>query len=431
MLNHKTGISLIPNEVTGILINIIYVVLSFLTGIILARTLGPEVFGRYSYLISWVALTVSFITAGLPILLVREISTYKQNNEQQLIRGIIYSSLLFVVFFFLLMVIGILIINSFDEFDPGIIFPLLAAVFFLPCIAIYEAATRGLGHVILGQFSSKVISPSLSVIFISLLALYSYYGSITVSNVLYVFSSVAFFAAIVAFLVFQRKKKDFYCIEKEYQLPKWCSSLWRISLVGWFGALNIQLSFILLGYFGNIDDVAQFRVAGQIASLIPFGLMVINSIQMPALSKAFNNGEQEELQRLANRSCLFSAFLGMPIILIALFFGESFITILFGSDYRNASDILLVLAVGQIINVSAGSTGLLMLVSRKEHIVMMNLGFALLLNIGLCIILIPIIGATGAAIASSVSLAFRNIILISYLYRNMRILSLPRIWRIY
>ncbi|WP_299880380.1 oligosaccharide flippase family protein [uncultured Cocleimonas sp.] len=429
MANLKERITHIPTEVIGVLIHITYVVLTFLAWAILARTLDPEVFGRYAYLISWVALTVSFITAGLPIFLVREISTYKQNNEQPLIRGIIYSSFLFVVFFFLLVVIGVFIINSFDEFDPGIIFPLLTAVFFLPFMAIYQAATKGLGHVILGQISTKLISPVLCLIFISLLAHYSYYEAITVSNVLTVFSLVAFIGTIVAFLIFQRNNKNYYGLEKEYQLAKWRTSLWKISLIGWLVALNIQLSFILLGYFANNDEVAQFKVAAQITSLIPFGLIAINSIQMPALNKAYNNNQHEELQRLANRSCIFSTFFGMPIILIVLFFGESLLTILFGSEYHKASNILLILAVGQIINVSAGSTGLLMLVSRKEHMIVINLGFTLLLNVGFCIILIPSLGAIGAAIASTISLALKNVFLIYYLYRNIGIVSLPIIWR--
>jgi len=431
MLKLRIENSNIPTEAMGFLIHIVYVVFSFLTVVLLAHLLGPEALGKYTYLISLTTLTATFITAGLPVFLVREISLYKHDHKYFMIKGIIFSSLLLIVLLFSLISIGILLIYNANDYDPRITLPLLFSLFFLSFRAIYEAATTGHGKVILGQLASKVISPVLTVILIISLAFYSKLEGFTVSNAFYIYFSATLITSIAALFFFQSIKDKKHYYKKEYQFRQWGSSLWKISILGWLGALNIQISFILIGYLSNDSDVGNFRVAGQIASLIPFGLMVINSLQMPTLSTAFNNEDQKELKRLANRSCIISFFSGIPIIFVALFFGDSLITTAFGSEFKSANDILLILIIGQIINISAGSTGLLMIISRKERVVMMTQGFSLFLNISFCIILIPVIGALGAAIASSASIIFRNIFLILYLYRKLGVLSLPIVWRAY
>ena len=61
--------------------------LAVITGVIFARVLGPEEFGRYSFVISIITLLVLPAIAGIPQLIVRETSRYRVDKEYHLLLG--------------------------------------------------------------------------------------------------------------------------------------------------------------------------------------------------------------------------------------------------------------------------------------------------------------------------------------------------------
>src|SRR5262252_9443217 len=63
--------------------------LSFILTIILARTLGTEGFGAYSYAFAWTVLLGMPAILGMDQLLIREIATYRLHSQWHLIRGLL------------------------------------------------------------------------------------------------------------------------------------------------------------------------------------------------------------------------------------------------------------------------------------------------------------------------------------------------------
>lgn len=427
-------ISSVPIEATGMMMHIIYIGLSFFIGVILARHLGPEMFGNYSYLLAWLALATSLVTAGLPTLLIREIAAYRQMQEYELIEGIFRVASILVILFSGVSIAGVLVAELFGQMQKWsieVIFAGLLSLLFLSLTSVYESATRGLGNVLVGQLANKIVRPVVHVVALTLLVLgLGFYNeAITIKAAMYAFTFANLAGFLVAFFILRKKRMNYVNVQKKYDFGSWYSGFWRMSILGWMGALNLQLSVILLGLLGGEVDVAKYRVAAQIAMLIPFGLTVVNTIQMPSFSKLFGSGDKAELQRQVARGCTISLLTAFPILLATVFFGEEIILLLFGSGYQGAGILLLILSLGQLINVSAGSSGVLMLASHKEHTVMLTQGAVLVLNSILCIILIPELGAMGAAMASAISLTIRNTYLVFFIYRSLGIISLPGFYK--
>jgi len=63
--------------------------LSFVLAIILARTLGTEGFGTYSYAFAWTVLLGVPAILGMDQLLIREIAAYRVHSQWHLIRGLL------------------------------------------------------------------------------------------------------------------------------------------------------------------------------------------------------------------------------------------------------------------------------------------------------------------------------------------------------
>lgn len=70
---------------------------ALLSAIILARTLGPEAFGQYAFVMALLSLLTLPVAAGLPQLLTREVSAHSHGRQWPLYRGAVRAAHLWVI----------------------------------------------------------------------------------------------------------------------------------------------------------------------------------------------------------------------------------------------------------------------------------------------------------------------------------------------
>jgi O-antigen/teichoic acid export membrane protein len=173
------------------------------------------------------------------------------------------------------------------------------------------------------------------------------------------------------------------------------------------------------------ESVAYFQVAAQMTFLISIGLVVMNAVQAADYSSKFVASQFEDLQRLATYSARASLAIGLLMFAVYVLLGEPLLVLLFGPEYLQAYPALIILSVGHLVSAASGSVAILLYSSRNEQDVMMAIIIATLVNIALCILLIPGYGTAGAATASAASLASWNSILVWQVHKRLGIWSLP------
>ena len=97
---------------------------------------------------------------------------------------------------------------------------------------------------------------------------------------------------------------------------------------------------------------------------------------------------------------------------------SNFILTLFGDEYVEAKNALIILLIAQLISSLCGSVGVYMNMTGKQLILQRFLLVALFLNIVLNWLLIPKYSLVGAAYATSISIMFWNVAGAFYLYRK-------------
>jgi O-antigen/teichoic acid export membrane protein len=85
---------------------------------------------------------------------------------------------------------------------------------------------------------------------------------------------------------------------------------------------------------------------------------------------------------------------------------------LFGSSFHSGVTAVVIVACAQLVNAAAGPTGTVLIMTGKERIAVRGVAAGLLANVVLAVVLVPLLGVTGGAIAFAVSLALWNIILV-------------------
>jgi len=393
--------------------------LAVITGVIYARFLGPEQYGLYGYVISILTLLTLPVTAGLPYLIIREVANLQLEEKWQYLRGIISWSRWYVLIISFIMVAITIPAIYYDFFKPSVASLLVIALVLIPfrgLLAQQEAILNGFRKPVLAQIPSQVLAP---VITLSLLFFLVFNNSELTGEVLI---KITIVASLLAFFLSAWYLNKIIKQESEIEKPKYLIKQWHMSLTPFalmmiVGTLNTELASVFLGWLDTTESVAFFKVAMQGMMLITLGLNSINSVIMPQVARFYRQGDLKKTQQLLTKSVRLSGFFSLPIILVLIVFGQFAIEVLFGKEYLSAYPLLVILCIGQTVNVLMGSVGLVLNMTNNEKYSLRALLISLFISVLLLLALIPIYSTIGAAVAVTVGLIVWNLLLSIDVYR--------------
>lgn len=181
---------------------------------------------------------------------------------------------------------------------------------------------------------------------------------------------------------------------------------------------------VLLGIWADSTALGIYGAARRTALITTFILVAVNGIAAPRFAVLFANGDRIALARLARGAAFLTTLLTTPILLLFVLW-PSGVLHLFGQDFADGATALMILAAGQFVNAATGPVGYLLVMTGHETSLRNNDLLAAILNVVLNLWLIPAYGINGAAIATSVSLASRNLGATVLAFRKLSILTLP------
>lgn len=139
-------------------------------------------------------------------------------------------------------------------------------------------------------------------------------------------------------------------------------------------------------------------------------------IYTPIISQLYPKNLLKEIKRSYAVLTKWVFSVTLPIFLIFIFFPDIVLSFLFGSQYIGAATALQFLALGFFVHTFLGPNGATLTAMGKTKILMWASLSSAVLNVVLNVSLIPLIGITGAAMATASSLALANMILSTKLY---------------
>lgn len=161
---HSLRAQLLRGGIGSVSIKISNTLLAFLLSVLLARALGPEGYGVYSFALSILMMLSIPIQAGLPNLVVRETAKACEIEDWPLVWGISRWAVRLICYFslFLIAIIAVILWVMQDRIGSPREDVFWKGMLLIPLIAMIMAqgaAIRGLGRVCLGQLSDSVLRP--------------------------------------------------------------------------------------------------------------------------------------------------------------------------------------------------------------------------------------------------------------------------------
>lgn len=369
---------------------------TFFMSVIIARYMGVENFGLYSYLLAIFSILVVLSNLGLNGIVVKELVLTEKPEEilgsalflQRLASFIISLAMLFWLF-------------NYNDKDSEL---LLICLFMLPTLLIqssniykywFEYQVKSKFSVIAQNFS-LVLGVLLKLLVIFLNMDYKYLVAIVVLEQVVMVGMVTYFFKSQTDLKLKMKKD--ICLDL-------LSKSWPLAISGLAFILYIRIDQIMIGEMLGVSQVGIFSVALKFVEVSFFIPVILMSTFMPLLvslrEKSIDN-YNAKMQSLYD----IVSILGFSIILFIIIFGDLLIKYTFGMDYFDAILQLKIYSIVCLFYFLNSVSGRWYINENLQKVALFRNVLGLILAIILNILLIPEYGLTGASVSTVVSYIF-------------------------
>lgn len=402
----------------SIIVKIAATLLGLCVAVILARNLGAEGYGIYTYAFTLVSLLAIPAQFGLPNLVVRETAKAHALEQWGLMRGLWHwTNRAAGVLSISLALLAAGIAWGWKAGQTDVQFMTFAAgLLLMPLIALGNlrgAALRGLRKIVVGQLPEHVLRPAL-LIALTVCVLASprsaTFSATTAMSLHAVAALLAFFVG--SYLLRRARPKPLSDRPVSiYQSRAWLLSTIPLGIVAAMQLVNDNTDILMLGLFLAPEDVGIYKIAVQLSVLVSFPITAINLVIAPHISRLHTSGELARMQRMVTISAI-AVFSSATVIVGALaLFGTQLIELLFGPEFRKSYAPMVVLASGQLIVATLGSLVTLANMTGNEKSAAKIIALGAAVNIALNAILIPRYGIMGAAFATVAGLFLWRVVL--------------------
>jgi O-antigen/teichoic acid export membrane protein len=377
----------------------------YLVKIYVARVLGAELLGLYALGMTMVSLTQLLGTIGLNGTAARYVAVYNATGKYDELRGFLTRSVSLVIvlnlFFSISLAFGGRTIVRSVYHAPGLrpYIPLFAVLAFLGALNVfYCQVLAGFKDIAKRTVITNFIGSSLVIVLtVALLMLgtgmWGYLAAQIVNSVVVVGLLIA-----VAWRLTPPAARF-----SRAALPPLEGEIKAFALASFgMSALDFLVSQgdkILLGLFLNPSFVGIYVLASTLSGFIPLILQSVNQIFAPVIADLHAQSRLDVLQKLFQTLTKWVLALTFPLAWVIIVFAIPLMRI-FGPDFVAGWPVLVIGAIGQLVNCGTGSVGYLLLMSGNQRrlirVQFVMAGVSLAMNI----MLIPVLGIVGAALAS-------------------------------
>jgi O-antigen/teichoic acid export membrane protein len=187
-----------------------------------------------------------------------------------------------------------------------------------------------------------------------------------------------------------------------YSLPLSLIAIFQGQMgIAWIGRL-------FLGAFYPASYVGVFQAVSQANIYFSFIINSFSDIFAPMAATLHHRMEIKRLEEIYRLTTRWGLYICIPTFLVFGFAPREFLIVLFGVGYGFGATALIILSLGQLVNVGTGSFGLLLVMNKHmKKWWAISVG-SLVTNLFLSWFLVPLWGIVGAAWASSLGVILMN-----------------------
>lgn len=381
---------------------IIQMLLSLVVGVLTARYLGPGNYGLVNYGAAYVGFFSSLCTLGINNVIVKDFIDHP--DEQGITIGSTLVARALSSFLSAIMIIAVVSIVDRNE-------SVTIAVVALCSIALIFQVMDTFNYWFQAQYKSKVTA--IAVLFAYIVtAVYRIMLLLTGANVKwFAFASSIDYILLGLFLLIFYKKYNGPPLKFSWiKIKTLLSSSYHYILSGMMVAIYGQTDKMMLKQMMDEAHVGFYSTASTLCSMWVFILTAIIDSINPTIMRLYNT-DYKQYERKNRQLYAIVFYVSVFVSFMFLIFGDFAISILYGPEYAPAGLPLKIITWYTAFSYLGVSRNAWIVCERKQKYLKYMYLSAAIINIFLNLILIPVLGAAGAALASLITQLCTSMIL--------------------
>jgi|LSQX01.2.fsa_nt_gb O-antigen/teichoic acid export membrane protein len=405
------GNKFIQDSVSVLGNRVFIIIITFATSILLARYLGPEGKGLMTALLVYPALLVSLAELGI-----RQSATYLIGKREYSEQDIISQVLLFLVTSSTIMVFIVAYLFTVLDNPDFTFYMVLMAIFYIP-VKLATSYSQGifLGRGEINKFNiTSRLQPTID---LALIIVFVVIFNLSVAGAVL----ATFVASLIVALYALRELTRISSIKLHFDwiISKQMISMGIVYAMALFILnLNYKIDVVLLERLTVASEIGQYSIGVGIAELIwllpsTLGVVIFSHSSNAKDPAGFSKG----MMKLFRVTFILSIICG----LLLFFASEYLIPLVYGAAFAPSVEVLRILLPGIILMTAFKVLNMDLAGKGKPQVSLIAFMPAVIINIVLNVLWIPLYGANGAALASTISYSLGSLIFLALYSRILRI----------
>lgn len=204
----------------------------------------------------------------------------------------------------------------------------------------------------------------------------------------------------------------------EYELRTWTKVGTHLSLLSIVVVAGNRLDVLLLGALMGTRGVGAYYAAAQIAGFALYGLQAVNVVLAPMIAERYDAGDLPGLQVVARRAARLGFMSALAASVFFAFTGH-WVLGLFGKGFESAYMPLLILLLGYCVVTALGEVGFMLSMTNYQRHAALFVLVGLIVNGVAAFLLVPHLGAAGAAIGAVLSIVTWRLLALRFVMRHL------------
>ena len=407
---------------TVFVIRVVSAGLAYLSQILLARWMGGSDYGVYVYVWTWVLLLGSMMDFGISASAQKIIPEYRASGSSALLRGFLSGSrwMTFAVSSLVsLLLAGVVELTS-PYIEAGAVVPLYIGCLTLPPFVVantQDGIARSHDWMRLGLMPQFIVRQGLIIGFTAgAFALGLHLGATVAMTA----SAAAVWIAMIGqmFVLNRRLAGHVEPGAKAYDFRGWLAISLPILLVESFYLLLSYTDVLVLQQFRPSEEVGVYFAVVKTLALVSFIHYAMSATTAHRFAEYHALGDKARLSAYVTHAIAWTFWPSLGATVALLAFGKPLLW-LFGPQFVVGYDIMFIAAIGLVVRSAIGPVERLLNMLGHQHICALAYALAFVMNVVLCVALVPRFGGHGAAAATSLSLTFETVLLFWIVRRRL------------
>jgi O-antigen/teichoic acid export membrane protein len=399
---------------TIFIIRVFSAALAYLSQILLARWMGGSDYGVYVYVWTWVLLLGSMMDFGISSSAQKIIPEYRTRGEHALLRGFLSGSrwMTLIASSIVSVLLAVLVKALSPWIDASETVPLYIGCATLPAFVVantQDGIARSHDWMRLGLMPQFIVRQSL---IIALTAGAFALGLHLGATIAMLASAAAVWIAMIGQMIVLNRRLDRHLEPgaKAYDFGGWLAISLPILMVEGFYLLLSYTDVLVLQQFRSSAEVGVYFAVVKTLALVSFIHYAMSATTAHRFAEYHALGDNARLSAYVAHAIKWTFWPSLAATLLLLALGKPLLW-LFGPQFTVGYDIMFIAAIGLVVRSAIGPVERLLNMLGHQHICALAYALAFVMNVVLCLALVPRFGGHGAAAATSISLAFETVLL--------------------